>query len=396
MSPFPSLGERPRPPRSNQFEGNFGAFWAAGDPEGGRAGALGTAGARDHLRVLAHIPWLPPALAALREELAPELDLAAFVAGPSGPPGHSMAAVALGDLEGLTLKGVAQYVEVLARLERAFADAMASFSKTLTPLMIRLWTAGGAASGRPGGRPTGLAELGDAALRAADEFARSAAAAEVSAGSGEADARARFRGGRGPVGPGRTPGAPPPEPPERGGGGAEGPAEGPSFSPGDLGEKGRRLLGRPRSLDALLHALVRTGDRGLVRAGGLAAGGAAGVSLVCQFHEESSGTAAAVLSPRHSLPYALAVADGAFRSVCAACEDCASIIEAQPGAASELVTWSRRVVAQVCEACLAWAKHQGPGAGAGLVPTALRAYGLSLEARVPGLEVLSVVEASSR
>ena len=53
-------------------------------------------------------------------------------------------------------------------------------------------------------------------------------------------------------------------------------------------------------------------------------------------------------------------------------------------------------MAQVCEACLAWAGHQGPGGGAGLVPAALRAYGLSLEARVPGLEVLSVVEASSR
>jgi len=298
-----------------------------------------------------------------------------------------MAAVALGDLEGLTLKGVAQYAEVLARLERAFADAMATFSKTLTPLMIRLW---GALSGGPGGRP-GLAELGETALRAATELARLSPAVEASAGSGEAGAPGRLREGQGPGG-----GLPRGLPPELGNGGAGGPSEAPPFSLSDLGEKGGRLLGRPRNLDELLHALVRTGDRGLVRAGGLAAGGAAGVSLVCQYHEESSGTMAAVLSPRHSLLYALAVAEGAFHSVCAACDDCAAIIEAQPSAASELVTWSRRVVAQVCEACLAWAEHQGSGAGADLVPAALRAYGLSLEVRVPRLEVVSVVEACTR
>jgi hypothetical protein len=301
-----------------------------------------------------------------------------------------MAAVALGDLEGLTLKGVVQYAEVLARLERAFADAMATFSKTLAPLMLRLWTG----CGQAGGSRLGLAELGEAALRTATELARLSPATKVSAGIGEAGAPRRLRGGQGGPGGGLPGGLPPP--PELGAWGAGGPSEAPPFSPGDLGEKGRRLLGRPRNLDELLHALVRTGDRGLVRAGGLAAGGAAGVSLVCTYHEESSGTAAATLSPRHSLLYALAVAEGAFHSVCAACDDCAAVIEAQPGAASELVTWSRRVVAQVCEACLAWAEHQGPGTGAELVPATLRAYGLSLEARVPRLEVVSVVEASTR
>ena len=397
---FPAA-DRASKTRSNAFVGDFGGFWAPGDPEGGRERALRSASGGDYLRVLAHIPWLPPALDVVRGELAPALDLAAFVAGPAGPPGHAMASVVLADLQGLTLKGVAQYAEVLAGLQRAFVNTMSAFSKTLAPLMIQLWTGGEVLGEGSERRERGLHELGGDAVKAAAELARSSPLSHPPSKEEQA----------GPIRPtlpnqqlSQKPGEPLLAGPsgravgvgEPGGSGGEG-CDAASF---DLGRRGRRLLGEPRGLDALLQALVCTGDRGLVRAASLAAGGVAGVSLVCEYHEGVSGTAAAVIAPWHSLPYVFATAERAFTSVCHACEDSAALLEREPGVSSELVVWSRRTVAGLADSCAAWAKSQGKPAGRGpsphfLVMSGLRVYGNEAQSRVPGLEVMSVVEAAA-